>query len=144
VTSAFLAIVESGLTANDNIELVIAQKCRHLLEIGNIGKRLNLFPKTRYPQMMVHLARDFEVHVRIRNAIRQADRMAALNLTFADKLQYCKENEFRTAETTLPFKVLGQAQTAEPDLVDLKGENPNRLIDFFVELERWEHVLSCL
>ncbi|WP_439495380.1 hypothetical protein [Bosea sp. (in: a-proteobacteria)] len=43
----------------------------------------------------------------------------ALRLTFADRLAYCPENGFRTAKTTLPFKVLeglgrGESEMARP------------------------------
>ncbi len=55
---------------------------------------------------------------------RLEDRIAVLRLTFADKLQYCKNEGFRTAETTLPFKVLASIRNKESGLVEPIGIEP--------------------
>ena len=47
-----------------------------------------------------------------------------LKLTFADRLQYCRKSGYRTANTSLPFKVLGQLQSDGSSLVPRAGLEP--------------------
>ena len=55
---------------------------------------------------------------------RLEDRRAVLKLTFAGNIQYCKEQGFRTAETTLPFNMLEAIRTQESGLVEPIGIEP--------------------
>ena len=52
------------------------------------------------------------------------DRRTMLRLSFGDRLAYCRNEVFRTAETTLPFKLLAQIQNGECGLVEPRGIEP--------------------
>jgi site-specific DNA recombinase len=52
------------------------------------------------------------------------DRRAVRKLVFTENLQYTPELGFRTAETTLPFKVLGGLQAQDVEMVGPEGLEP--------------------
>lgn len=52
------------------------------------------------------------------------ERRLVLRLTFAERLKYHRKEGFRTAETTLPFKVLGALQGGENKLASPGGFEP--------------------
>ncbi|MCB1451414.1 MAG: recombinase family protein, partial [Nitratireductor sp.] len=53
-------------------------------------------------------------------------RKLVLKLTFADRLEYCRNGGFRTPETTLPFKALGQICAGNNKMADRVGFEPTR------------------
>ena len=57
---------------------------------------------------------------------RLEDRRAVLRLVFAEKLPYVRNEGFRTAETTLPFKVLAGLNGSKDEMVPLAGLEPAR------------------
>lgn len=52
------------------------------------------------------------------------DKRKVLRLTFSDPLRYHRKEGFRTAKTTLPFKLLGQIYGLEKEMVDPTGIEP--------------------
>lgn len=50
-------------------------------------------------------------------------RKLVLRLTFADKLEFCRNEGFRTPKTTLPFKVLGGISLSEKGMAGMAGLN---------------------
>lgn len=52
---------------------------------------------------------------------RLEDKRLVLRLAFAGKLPYLRNEGYRTAETTLPFKVLAAISPGKYDLVELRG-----------------------
>ncbi len=52
------------------------------------------------------------------------NKRAVLKLTFADRLQYVRNEGFRTAETTLPFKVLGAFDECKSKMARPEGFEP--------------------
>ena len=55
---------------------------------------------------------------------RLEDKRAVLKLTFADRLSYVRGEGFRTAKTTLPFKVLGGNFSVESKMARPEGFEP--------------------
>ncbi len=51
-------------------------------------------------------------------------RRTVLKLTFAERLRYARNEGFRTAELSLPFKVLGRITGAESEMAHPKGFEP--------------------
>jgi hypothetical protein len=62
-----------------------------------------------------------------------------LELSFADRLRYSRNGGLRTANLTLPFKVLGAFGGCENKMARLSVERSNQI---FAELEDWEQVLK--
>ena len=58
---------------------------------------------------------------------RLEDKRLVLRLAFSDKLPYLKNEGYRTAKTTLPFKVLAAISPGKYDLVELRGLAANTL-----------------
>lgn len=58
---------------------------------------------------------------------RLDDRRAVLRLMFADRLQYARNEGFRTANLTLPFKVLGALKCGENSMARPAGLEPAAL-----------------
>ena len=52
-------------------------------------------------------------------------RKLVLKLTFADHLQYCRYEGFRTPKTTLPFKALGQFREDKNKMAEREGFEPS-------------------
>ena len=52
-------------------------------------------------------------------------RKLVLKLTFADHLQYCRNEGFRTPKTTLPFKALGDLRADKSKMADTEGFEPS-------------------
>ena len=57
---------------------------------------------------------------------RMEDKKAVLRLVFTDKLSYCKDEGFRTAQTTFPITLLGQLDGNSSEMVRLAGLEPAR------------------
>ncbi|MCK5659623.1 MAG: hypothetical protein KAH96_07085 [Alphaproteobacteria bacterium] len=57
---------------------------------------------------------------------RMEDKKSVLRLVFADKLLYCKNEGFRTAQTTLPITLLGQLGDDSLKMVQAEGVEPSR------------------
>lgn len=68
-----------------------------------------------------------------------AMQQTVLRLTFAETLRYSRNEGYRTAKTTFPFKVLSGVSTQKCEMVDLSGEDLNLL---FQVLEEWETHLA--
>ena len=58
------------------------------------------------------------------NSSRFEDKRAVLKLTFADQLAYKRNEGFRTANFSLPFKLLGDFSTLENKMVPAEGLEP--------------------
>ena len=58
------------------------------------------------------------------NSSRFEDKRAVLKLTFADQLAYKRNEGFRTANFSLPFKLLGDFSTLESKMVPVEGTDP--------------------
>ena len=58
---------------------------------------------------------------------RLKDRQTVLKLTFGNKLRYVRGKGFRTAELSLPFKVMQKISGAKKEMVPLAGLEPARL-----------------
>ncbi len=58
---------------------------------------------------------------------RLEDQRAVCKLVFTEHLDYAPESGFRTAETTLPFKVLDAVTSQNPEVVPRRGLEPPRL-----------------
>lgn len=65
---------------------------------------------------------------------RLEDRKTVLKLTFASHLIYCRETGFRTAELSLPFKVLGCSHDGDSQMVELDAKTLNLIAD---EMTDW-------
>ena len=70
-----------------------------------------------------------------------AFKRTVLKLAFAEPLRYSRNDGYRTAEITFPFKVLADISTQKCGLVGLTGESSNQL---FQALEEWERHLASL
>jgi site-specific DNA recombinase len=60
---------------------------------------------------------------------RYEDKQAVLKLVFAERLPYIRNEGYRTAKTSLPFKALGDFHLGKFEMVPRGGENlafPNR------------------
>jgi len=68
------------------------------------------------------------------------DRRTMLRLTFGEQPAYRRNEGFRTAKTTLPFKILQQISAGNSGLVDLDEEESNRL---FAVLKDWNTILQA-
>lgn len=55
---------------------------------------------------------------------RLEDKHLVLKLTFADRLRYCRNQGFRTPETTLPFKALDNIKQGKCDMAERAGFEP--------------------
>ena len=62
-------------------------------------------------------------------------------MVFAAPLPYCRNQGFRTAKTTIPFKVLAALSDDENEMADLRGESSNHFDGLFAEFEEWEAIL---
>lgn len=60
---------------------------------------------------------------------RIEDRRAVLRLVFADRLAYARNEGYRTAEITLPFKLLGEMKMEKTEMVPLAGIEPALLAE---------------
>jgi len=80
------------------------EKDRFVLQekMATLGKPVREFDET-FRTAFEFLASPWKIW----NSDRLEDKRAVLKLTFADRLRYVRNEGFRTAETTLPFKVLG-------------------------------------
>ena len=47
-----------------------------------------------------------------------------LRLAFTGRLPYCRKRGYRTAKSTLPFKVLADFKTPKSGMVELSGIEP--------------------
>lgn len=55
---------------------------------------------------------------------RLEDKRAVLKLAFADRLRYERNQGFRTADLSLPFKVLGSISGGEREMASPRGGEP--------------------
>ena len=53
-------------------------------------------------------------------------RRAAVKLVFGERLQYCRNDGYRTAETSMPIKVFGDLTTQGSNMVRAAGLEPAR------------------
>jgi hypothetical protein len=58
------------------------------------------------------------------------------------ELRYDMDDAFRTAKTTLPFKVLATLQDDPVDLARSTGENTNQITDALQIMSDWNDLLS--
>ncbi len=95
--------------------------------IANCGRPLPDYDET-FRTAMEFLANPYKLWV----SDRLEDRRAVLKLVFADRLAYAKDEGFRTAETSLPFKALEGFSGSKKEMVPLVGLEPTHLavLDF--------------
>ncbi len=87
--------------------------------IANCGKPVRGFDE------MFRTAMDFLANPwKLWSSEALEDKRAVLKLAFADRLAYVRNEGFRTAETTLPFKVLGGLSGGENKLAERVGFEP--------------------
>jgi site-specific DNA recombinase len=104
-----------------------AQKLLLSEKIENCGRPLRSYDET-FRTAMEFLANPYKIWV----SDRLEDRRAVLKLVFADRLAYAKDEGFRTAETSLPFKALEGFSGSKKEMVPLAGLEPARIspLDF--------------
>lgn len=68
------------------------------------------------------------------------DKRIVLKLAFAEKLSYQRNGGFRTAATALPFRVLGDLQRGNKEMVEGSGLESN-FLDRLVEASKWFNYL---
>ena len=81
---------------------------------------------------------------------RYEDKRAVLKLVFAQRLPYTRNEGYRTAKTSLPFRALEGLHLGKLEMVRLDGvetnsidaENTPDIEAVFQELERWNDVLK--
>ncbi|HHB82012.1 MAG TPA: hypothetical protein ENK61_00915 [Devosia sp.] len=61
-------------------------------------------------------------------------------LSLLKNLAYCRNKDYRTAKTSLPFKVLAGISVGNCEMVGLGGETSNTLFD---TLEEWNAYLKA-
>ncbi len=98
------------------------EKARFALQenIASIGQPVRAFDET-FRTAMDFLASPWKLW----HSDRLEDKRAVLKLTFADQLAYVRNEGFRTAETTLPFKVLGGLNSVENRMAEREGFEPS-------------------
>jgi len=79
--------------------------------------------QTRAPfaDMFEHACAFLQSPIKLWNSNRLEDKRAVLKLVFGGKIAYAKDKGFRTAETTLPFKVLGGFLSDQKSMVPPHG-----------------------
>ena len=90
-------------------------------KIANCGRPLASFRET-YRTAMDFLASPWKLW----HSDRLEDRRAVLKLVFAERLPYARKNGYRTAETSLTFKLLGDMKMQNMQMVPLAGIEPAR------------------
>ncbi|MBL1438209.1 MAG: hypothetical protein COB08_018670 [Rhodobacteraceae bacterium] len=81
---------------------------------------------------------------------RYEDKRAVLKLVFAQRLPYTRNEGYRTAKTSLPFRALEGLHLGKLEMVRLDGVEANSIDakstpdieEVFQELERWNDVLK--
>ena len=91
-------------------------------KLGNCGKPLASFGET------YRTAFDFLANpCKLWHSPRLEDRRAVLKLVFADKLAYVKNEGYRTAQISMPFKLLGDMRASKKEMVPRDGVEPPTL-----------------
>ena len=88
-------------------------------KVANCGRPLRGFDES-FRTAMDFLANPYELW----GTGRMEDRHAVMKLTFADRLAYVRGEGFRTPETTLPFKALGNFSGGKNKMVPRRGFEP--------------------
>ncbi|MCK5555172.1 MAG: hypothetical protein KAI76_02955, partial [Alphaproteobacteria bacterium] len=92
------------ITAYENqVRTLEEQRIALSEKVSNCGRPLQSFDQT-FRTAMNFLGNPQKLWA----SERMEDKKAVLRLVFADKLPYCKDEGFRTAQTTLPITLLGQ------------------------------------
>ena len=117
-------IIEAGspavISAYENrIQKLEQDKAVLKEKIAACGKPVQSFEKS-FRTAMDFLASPCEIW----ESERFEDKRAVLKLAFADRLTYVRNEGFRIAETTLPFKVLGGFRGEESCMVRPVGIEP--------------------
>ena len=98
------------------------QKALLAEKIANYGKPLASFGET-YRTAFYFLANLWKLW----QSDRIEDRRAVLRLVFAEKLPYARNEGYRTAEISMPFKLIGEMTMLDSDMVPRRGLEPPRL-----------------
>ncbi len=105
-----------------------AQKLLLSEKIENCGRPLKGYDET-FRTAMEFLANPYKLWV----SDRLEDRRAVLKLVFTDRLAYAKDDGFRTAQTSLPFKALDGFLGSKKEMVPLAGLEPALLTELDFE-----------
>ncbi len=97
-------------------------------KIANCGKPLKSFSET-YRTAFDFLASPCKLW----NSPHIEDRRAVLKLVFAEPLPYARGEGYRTAQISMPFKVLGGIKMAKNEVVPLAGIEPALLAELDFE-----------
>jgi site-specific DNA recombinase len=97
------------------------QKALMREKIASCGKPLKSFGET-YRTAFDFLANPYKLW----QSPRLEDRRAVLKLVFAEKLSYVRGEGYRTAEISMPFKMLGSMKMTKNEMVPLAGIEPAR------------------
>ncbi|MCK5373946.1 MAG: zinc ribbon domain-containing protein [Alphaproteobacteria bacterium] len=108
------------ITAYENqVRTLEEQRIALKEKVSNCGRPLQPFDQT-FRTAMEFLGNPQKLWT----SERMEDKKAVLRLVFADKLTYCKDEGFRTAQTTLPITLLGQLGGDSSGMVGQAGLEP--------------------
>jgi site-specific DNA recombinase len=99
-----------------------AQKALAQEKIANCGRPLASFDET-YRTAFDFLANPWKLW----RSPRIEDRRAVLKLVFAEKLPYVRNEGYRTAKISMPFKLIGDLKMQKTEMVPRRGLEPPRL-----------------
>ena len=86
---------------------------------GKVGQ-----PQTTFERTFRTAMRFLSNPLNLWNSDRLEDKRAVLKLTFADQIAYHRNQGFRTADLSLPFKALGSFSGGEKEMVRPQGFEP--------------------
>ena len=109
-----IAAYEKRIQKLERDKLVMTEK------IATIGKPVREFEET-FRTAMDFLASPWKLW----KSDRLEDKRAVLKLVFADHLAYVRNEGFRTAETTLPFRLLGGNSGVDFKMAEREGFEPS-------------------
>ncbi len=107
------------MTYEDRIKNLEAKKIELQEKMAQCGRALPDFDKT-YRTAFTFLANPYKTWA----SGRLEDRRTVLKLVFSDRLPYDRNSGYRTAKTTLPFKVLANISAQKHEMVGLTGLEP--------------------
>ena len=95
------------------------QKLLLIEKQGELGRKQESFDDL-FEHAIRFLSKPYDIWVSGNLALRKL----VLRLTFAEHLEYCPENGFRTPKTTMPFKLLADFREGKKDMARPRGLEP--------------------
>jgi site-specific DNA recombinase len=115
-----------------------AQKALITDKIANCGKPLASFGET-YRTAFYFLANPWKLW----QSDRIEDRRAVLRLVFAEKLPYARNEGYRTAEISMPFKMIGEIKMNKSEMVPRRGIWTTSILLRLLVFRRWACTCSA-